>query len=314
MVMSMKCPSCKSRFNANDSAVLICLPAYASSAYPVNMKYASNRNSHLGRNATDAFDLILPTYGNGGLCSKQIYNAMNHSYLEKASSYYSYIKEKDLVKEGEPTMPYVDKDGSYLTCYPPLGDTIRDMYDEACSTNHNPWAISDHDRHTREIQGVGTDAVFAQDHTHEVTKNYFNKKNLNAEALWDVATESGQIACAVLVPSTKTIHFSHAARQLANRDTFKPRAMYSDTWPCKSDYWSLLIGNNIQGRLGLFHFVQRIMCTLRKSHVDYFQCINSLLDAVYFYNQDDYESLLRALKQVCNTPVFAINDSLPVRD
>ena len=163
-------------------------------------------------------------------------------------------------------------------------------------SSHNPWGISDHDRHTREIQGVKCNAIFAQDHTHEMTKNYFNKRQLGAEALWDVATESGEVACAVLVPSTKTVDFSHAAKQLSKRHTFQPRAMYSDTWPCKSDYWSLLLGSHIQGRLGLFHFVQRIMRTLRKKHIDYFPAINSLLDAVYFYNEQDYEELLRALK------------------
>jgi hypothetical protein len=60
--------------------------------------------------------------------------------------------------------------------------------------------------------------------------------------------------------------------------------MYSDTWP------------SVRGRLGLFHFVQRIMRTLRKSRVDYFRAVNSLLSAVYFYNTEDYEALLQALK------------------
>jgi len=67
--------------------------------------------------------------------------------------------------------------------------------------------------------------MFAQDHTHEVTKNYFQKKRLGAMALWDVATETGEIAAAVLVPSTKTIHFSHVAKQLSSRINFLPSAM-----------------------------------------------------------------------------------------
>jgi len=41
----------------------------------------------------------------------------------------------------------------------------------------------------------------------------------------------GKSASAVLVPSTKTIHFSHAATALTKRTTFKPLAMYSDAWP-----------------------------------------------------------------------------------
>jgi hypothetical protein len=65
----------------------------------------------------------------------------------------------------------------------------------------------------------------------------------------------------------------------------------------KSDYWELLLGRGIQGRLGLFHFIQRILQTLRKQHPDYFRCLNCLLHAVYFYNQADYEALLHALKE-----------------
>ena len=67
-------------------------------------------------------------------------------------------------------------------------------------------------------------------------------------------------------------------------------------WPCKSSYWSTLLGDNIQGRLGLFHFIQRITRTLRKKHVDYYSSIRGLLDSLYFYNQEDYDKLLKALK------------------
>ena len=183
-----------------------------------------------------------------------------------------------------------------MRSYPPTGDMLRDIYDQASSTSLNPWGISDHDRHTREIQAVRCRSIFAQDHTHQVTKNYLNRRQLGAEAMWDVATETGEIACAVLVPSTKTSDFAHAAQQMAKREGFRPKAMYSDTWPCNADYWSLILGSEVQGRLGLFHFVQRIMRTMRKRHIDYLQAVSQLLDAVYCYNANDYESLLQALK------------------
>jgi hypothetical protein len=139
--------------------------------------------------------------------------------------------------------------------------------------------------------------LFAEDHTHEVTKNYFRKKQIGARALWDVATETGEIATAVLVPSTKTKDFSHAAIQLSRRSMFKPSAIYSDRWPTKVGYWDMLFGSEIEGRLGLFHFLQGILQTLQKRHIDYFLAVNLLLDAVYFYNQQDYERLLIALKE-----------------
>ena len=106
----------------------------------------------------------------------------------------------------------------------------------------------------------------AQDHTFDVVKNYQGK--MGAAALWDCTTETGEIASAVLVPTTKTQHFSHAAQALAARPNFNPKVMYSDTWPSKSDYWPLLF-NKLEGQLGLFHYVQRITKTLNKKHIDY---------------------------------------------
>jgi len=308
MVMSMECPCCKRRFAANDSSILCRLPAFAAYAYPVDSRYAGgNKNSHVARSATDAFDMLLPTYGNGDLCSRLLYNAMNRAYLQSAARYYSLMARKRECRNTETVnetlnetvneiKPFLEKDGEYMKFYPPTGDMIRDLYDSACHSSHNPWGISDHDRHTREIQGVQCSRIFSQDHTHEVTKNYISKKRLGVEGLWDVATETGEIACAVLVPSTKTSDFSHAAKQLAIRPHFKPQAMYSDTWPCKSDYWSLLLGQQVKGRLGLFHFIKRITGTLRKKHVDYNKSIADLLDCLYYYNDTDYNNLLGALK------------------
>jgi len=140
--------------------------------------------------------------------------------------------------------------------------------------------------------------LYAEDHTHLVCKNYFRRRQLEAMALWDVATETGEIATAVLVPSTKTKDLSHAAIQLSKRPCFKPKAMCSDCWPTKTDYWTKAFGD-IEGRLGLFHFTQRIIQTLRKRHIDYFYSINMLLNATCYYNyynQEDYENLLIVLK------------------
>lgn len=114
--------------------------------------------------------------------------------------------------------------------------------------------------------------------------------------MWDATTETGEIAVAVLVPSTKTSDLTHAATRLSCRGNFNPTAMYSDTWPCKSLHWELIFGRELTGRLGLFHFLQRIIKTMRKRHLDYFQAINLLLDAVYFHCPQDYEDLLRVLK------------------
>lgn len=144
--------------------------------------------------------------------------------------------------------PYVEKGGEFIRTYPPLGDAICDMYDAACSSKHNPWGISDYERNTREIQGVSSNGgTWAQEHAFSVAKNYRIK---NAAAMWDVATGTGEIACAVLVPTLMSKHFVHAATALLARPHFNPKVMYSDTWPHGTEFWNELVPG-MQGRLGL---------------------------------------------------------------
>ena len=109
--------------------------------------------------------------------------------------------------------------------------SIRDLFDESCTSTNNSYGISDHTRCTLEIQSVGTDSMFAQDHTMEVTKNY--RRSVGAHAVWDVAIETGEIACAVVVGTTKIRDLPHAAEAMIRRSNFNPVVMYSDTWPNK---------------------------------------------------------------------------------
>lgn len=118
------------------------------------------------------------------------------------------------------TIRFVDdilKDGVYLKTYPPLGNTIRDMFDAASSSNTNPWCISDFERHTREMQGIKCDGIFCQDHTFEADKSY--RKRVGATAAWTCGTSTGEIAVVALVPSTKTEAFSHAAMNAIDEAT-----------------------------------------------------------------------------------------------
>lgn len=291
IVMVLKCPCCKRRFNSNEGDVLVNIPEYAADAYPVETTYAlANSTYHLSRNAAEVFSSIMVTYGNGELCSKLLFNAINRDYMRRLKVYYSMAKER---KEGTRTERYVDKDGTFIKQYPPLGDNLRDLYDAAAASSKNPWCISDNNRNTREIQSVKCNGIFAQDHTFEVIKNY--QKRLGAKAAWDVATETGEIASAVLVSSSKTEDFAHAAQQLMKRPTFNPKVMYSDTWPNKKEYW-YHVCPGLEGRLGLFHYQKRIISTLRKKHVDYFDAVTDLLAALYAYCPEDYEKLLSVLK------------------
>ena len=290
IVQSMACSRCRRPFAANDGEVLVRIPAHIADDYPVESTYAvTNAGSHISRNASEIFATIMITYGNGELCSKLLYDAINRNYMGKIKAYYSAAQSR---KEAS-TRPkaYVSKDGDFIRQYPPLGDTIRDLYNQAASSATNRWGISDYERNTREIQGVKCDGIFAQDHTFEPIKNY--QKATGAKAAWDAATQTGEIASVVLVPSTKTEDFAHAAQSLLKRPHFNPRVMYSDTWPHKAEYWEQL---KLEGRLGLFHYQKRIISTLRKTHIDYFDAITDLLAALYAYHPDDFERLLTSLK------------------
>ena len=306
MVQSMKCRCCASRFDANDGAVLFNVPDYAAEAYPVEARFAfSNTSCHLSRITTEAFESIMLTYGNGELCSKLLYNVVNRNYISRLKAYYSYIKIDQPVpppKEGSIEAPdnYISKDAEYIKTFPPSGDSIRDMFDSAFLSDNNKWGVSDHDTNTCEIQAVRCSSIFTQDHTFEATKNY-QFKRLGAKAAWDVGTETGEIAAVVLVPSTKTQDFSHAAQQLMKRPGFRPKAMYSDTWPNKNTFWEHICPG-IEGRLGLFHFEKQIISTLRKKHVDCMDAITDLLSALYAYYPADFEQLLLALKNGSLSP------------
>jgi hypothetical protein len=93
MVMSMTCSSCRRRFDANEADVLLQVPAFAAAEYPVDTRYAINTKScHLTRATTEVFSSIMVTYGNGELCSRLLYNAINRAYLERIESYYFFHK------------------------------------------------------------------------------------------------------------------------------------------------------------------------------------------------------------------------------
>ena len=154
IVMSMVCSCCKRRFDANSADVLVAIPPHAANQYPVDTKYAlTTKNSHLAYTATEVFDSVMLTYGNGELCSTLLYGAINKDYLKRITSYYSVCNNKRIGSVGAALAfkPYVSKDGTFIKQYPPHGDTIRECYDEAANSSLNHWGISDHDRHTREI-------------------------------------------------------------------------------------------------------------------------------------------------------------------
>jgi len=69
----------------------------------------------------------MTAYGNGDMCSRLLYSALNNAYLMRASSHCSYFKEKNEASEKNalPTIkPHVKKNGVYIKMFPPTGETV----------------------------------------------------------------------------------------------------------------------------------------------------------------------------------------------
>jgi hypothetical protein len=75
--------------------------------------------------------------------------------------------------------------------YPPTGDSLCKLYNEGKRSFLTEIGLSNHMRHTLELQLVGCQLSSALDHTVDVTKNYSLP---GAKTCFDVSVETGKIA------------------------------------------------------------------------------------------------------------------------
>jgi hypothetical protein len=286
--MWYKCNCCNKRVAGNSGELLNSLPSHLADAYPVYPRYAS-ANLHMTKKSTDMMEDLFLTYGNSEYFSRFVYQLLSKEYLKKINNYYQQNSFLQVNKAGKyPTL------NEWVGSHYPDSTKYREAYQQAQQSNLTLSGVSDMDRYTREIQSVGCSVSFAQDHTMEMTKNYQRKEGY--KACWTACNERGEIACAALVDSTKSSQYAHAAESLMRRVNFNPKVMYADTWPHLEGFWFSLMGYSCVGRLGLFHFMQRIIKTLRDSHIDYRKSIYFLRKAVYKYEENDYLRLMNSLK------------------
>jgi hypothetical protein len=83
---------------------------------------------------------------------------------------------------------------------------------------------------------------------------------------------------------------------IAKRPTFRPRIIYTDTWPNSREFWTNVFGLLLVGRLGLFHLMKRILDTLNSRCALYWQALVEFKSSIYRYNDDDEANLIRVLK------------------
>ena len=109
--------------------------------------------------------------------------------------------------------------------------------------------------------------------------------------------DKGEVAAAVLVSTTKAEEIAHAAEQLARQPNFWPKLLYCDTCPHNKEFWATIFGQDLIGRLALFHFMHRIVESLQVGHKLYHKALQQLYQAIYDWDKEDFSELVRNLKQ-----------------
>lgn len=192
MVQVMVCTKWWHQHDLNTGEALVGVPGHVSECCPVEPKFAlSTGTSHIAETAMAVFDSTMLTCGNSDVCSGPLHNAINKAHLNKLRH-----------STHHPTAPasaVPKKTGNSLSCFLHLVTL--------CETSVTRLQLLTLTNGVQSVTRSGTlmrskgFAVNAQDCTFQVVKNH---RKSTAKALWDVATETGETATAVLVPTTKT--------------------------------------------------------------------------------------------------------------
>ena len=113
--------------------------------------------------------------------------------------------------------------------------------------------------------------------------------------MFGISVETGEVACAAVVPTTAIKEAAHAVEQFLRRKNAKPKVISTDTWPSTTKFWKLLFGDSVVGRLGLWHFINRICRTLRETHPDFGKAVAVLQAAICRIDELDEAAAMQAL-------------------
>ena len=279
---------------ANDGRLLSKLPPHIALRYPVDPQYADSGSSfQLSRCTSQLLENYMLTTSSGEQFSQMLYKRQATLYENVELEYYGrgvYLKRNNL-----PRLPSFES--FYNRIYPPSGDDLRKLYNRAGRSTITLGGLpSSMDRYPREIQMVGCRLSISTDHTFATLKNYSREIRQGADAVVGASTDTTEIVFACIVPTTGAADMAHATEQFARRQNVRPQQISTDTWPCNESFYKLIFGDHITGRLGLWHYINRITRTLRSSHSDYYQSIKELQACVYQVLPEDEEKLMKALK------------------
>ena len=287
VVMTYKCQKCNKHVKANDGRLLHLLDAHVRDTYPVLPRYAHGQ-FHFNTELSDIVDSVMKTYGNAEFVSRQMVAQQGRFYQRKVLSYLSM----DVLH------PYPDYETWRQDIHPPMPETIRNTYFEAEYSSLQPYGYCNVERYVRELQGVQVQQsdIVTFDHTFQVLKTYNNKGGAKA-VFTGMKGSTKEVVSLAAVPSTALKEVTHLLRQSkARRENFSPSVVYTDTCPNGTYVWKDLFGHDIDCRLGLFHFIHRIVDTLDNKCELYWKSMVSLKKCIYTYHEIDFRKLMEALR------------------
>eukprot|EP00980_Cylindrotheca_fusiformis_P023779 scaffold10972_cov59-Cylindrotheca_fusiformis.AAC.2 len=281
------CGHCDRNFMTNDGEFLASLPACIRNQYPVDPRYASpKRGKHLSKTLSTILHEDMGTFSTATEFVRKVTRRKNEHYLSRLEDYYSrpdhsgrYLDADDVVR----TYSHTEKD-------------CRSMHLEAELSPLNPERVAAKDRYERILQSAKIKELAAVDHTFATLKNY---RLPGAKAVFTLMNEEGMICQMVCVPSEKIQDVDHMLQTMQKRrpQAFSGRfALYTDTWPKNKEYWDAKFGKSVEGRLGLFHFIQRLTEHFNPRHEDFFRAKDRLQGCVYQYGKAQLEALMDAFK------------------
>ena len=275
-------------FFTNDGEFLAKVPAYIRNQYPVDPRYAQpNRRCHLSKRLSDQLREDMASFSSASEFVRKVGRRRHELYLERCEDYYSLptIKER-----------YLDINQVVRT-YPPADQECRNIYLEAQTSMLNPEQMSSKDRYERELQMTQIEELGAGDHTFETLKNYTDLPG--AKAIYTVMNEIGQICNMAIVGSQSMKEVAHMFRMMLTkrgpRKQTNKRVFYTDTWPNDAAFYKKVFGDSMEGRLGLFHFLTRLIEHLCNKDPRFYRVKDKLQQCIYRYNQEDYEAVIDAI-------------------
>eukprot|EP00242_Pyramimonas_sp_CCMP2087_P001656 CAMPEP_0198231752 /NCGR_PEP_ID=MMETSP1445-20131203/115368_1 /TAXON_ID=36898 /ORGANISM="Pyramimonas sp., Strain CCMP2087" /LENGTH=738 /DNA_ID=CAMNT_0043912385 /DNA_START=980 /DNA_END=3193 /DNA_ORIENTATION=+ len=241
----------------------------------------------------------MVTYENGDHFSKMHENLLRAQHNEDENDWYEHIV---VYKKNHPsdTTSY-EKFPSFERWMGrskfPSGETIRRHYVQAYyakggAAHEGNLECSRHEFRMRQLQGVRAEDNISSDHTFKAANNISDP---NVKMVHNVLTGDLQLASFVYTATTKLTEYLHQLEDLQHRPGFNPQVNYTDKFPDDQGAWVSLFPD-CAGRLGIWHWLHRMLETLRKHHKDFHRACTALSKTVFAYDLRDFEAVNQALR------------------